>query len=199
MTTADRIAIIVNIITLAFLGAQVWYAQRAIKDSAQAQREDTERQRKQASIEMMVSTSEYRERLKSDLPWNDRDPQVVADFLAEANGDYMRLTPLREYLNHLEDLSVGTLRGVYDEDIVGILEGRRIIDAVRSYRPYIDWVRETLKRPLIYEDILDLAQRMEVVVARLDNERESQVVRAGEAAVAGRRWWSWRLPRPSGQ
>ena len=78
----------------------------------------------------------------------------------------MRLTPLREYLNHLEDLAVGTIQGVYDVDIVATLEGRRIIDAANAYRQYIDWIRETLDRPTIYSDILDLAEVMKVVVAR---------------------------------
>lgn len=131
-----------------------------------AQRDETARLRKQAAIDMMVSTSQYRERLKADLPWNDRDPVVVAAFLEEAKGDFMRLTPLREYLNHLEDLAVGTIHGVYDTEIVAILEGRRVIDAANSYRSYIEWIRETLDRPTIYSDIFELAEIMKVAVAK---------------------------------
>jgi hypothetical protein len=165
VTTADIVTAVIGFAGLVFLGIQVLLAQRAIKDTALAQRDETDRQRKQASIDMMVSTSEYRERLKSDLPWNDRDPAVVAAFLHEAQGDFIRLTPLREYLNHIEDLAVGTIHGVYDVEIVAILEGRRIIDAVNSYRPYIEWIRETLDRPTIYSDIFELAEIMKTSIA----------------------------------
>jgi len=152
---------------LVFLGIQVLLAQRTLKDTAQAQRDETDRRRKQASIDMMVSTSEYRERLKSDLPWNDRDPAVVAAFLEEAQGDFMHLIPLREYLNHPEDLAVGTIHGFYDVEIVAILEGRRIIDAANSYRTYIEWIREMLDRPTIYSDIFELAEIMKITVAKV--------------------------------
>ena len=148
-------------------------AQRALKDTALAQREETARQRKQASIDMMVSTSQYRERLKADLPRNDRRPEIVAAFLQEADDDPQRLLPLREYLNHLEDLAVGVTQGVYDVEIVAILEGRRIIDAVASYRPYIDRVREELDRPTIYQDIFDLAEIMKTAVPEADKHREA--------------------------
>lgn len=166
MTTADIVTAAISLAGLVFLGFQVLLAQRALTDTALAQRDENDRQRKQASIGMMVSTSEYRERLKADLPWNDRDPVNVAAFLEEAQGDFLRLTSLRGYLNHLEDLAVGTIHGVYDVEIVAILEGRRIIDAAHSYRPYIDWIRETLDRPDIYNEIFELAEIMKVAVAK---------------------------------
>jgi hypothetical protein len=167
MTTAGMVTAAISFAGLVFLGVQVLLARMALKETARAQRDETARLRKQAAIEMMVSTSEYRERLKADLPWNDRDPEVVATFVEEAKRDYLRLAPLREYLNHLEDLAVGTIHGVYDTEIVAILEGRRIIDAAISYRPYIEWIRETLDRPTIYSDIFDLAEIMKAVVAKL--------------------------------
>ena len=169
MTTADVVTSAINFVALVFLAAQVMLARRALKDTALAQREETARQRKQASIDMMVSTSQYRERLKADLPWHDRDPKIVAAFLHDAS--VQQLLPLREYLNHLEDLAVGVLQGVYDVEIVAILEGRRIIDAAVSYRPYIDRTREELDRPTIYGDILDLAEIMKIAVPEADKRR----------------------------
>jgi len=91
----------------------------------------------------------------------------VEAFIEAANGDLMRLTPLREYLNHLKIWRVGTIHGVYDVEIVAILEGKRIIDAANSYRPYIEWIRETLDRPTVYSDILDLAEMMKIAVAKV--------------------------------
>lgn len=59
------------------------------------------------------------------------------------------------------------IHGVYDVEIVAILEGKRIIDAVNSYRPYIEWIRETLDRPTVYSDIYELADMMKVAVAKV--------------------------------
>ena len=70
------------------------------------------------------------------------------------------MTPIREYLNHLEDIAVGVKQGVLDLETISMLQGGRIIDTVTSYAPYIASVRQELHRPKIYDDIEDLADML---------------------------------------
>jgi len=158
VSTAETISAAINFAALVFLAAQVMLARRALGETAKAQQQEWERQRKKASIEASVSTARYREALKSVLPWNDRDPEEMAAFLKEVNGDHAKLYPVREYLNHLVDIAVGVKQGVFDLDTISMLEGGRIIDVIASYAPYIESVRQEAHRPGIYEDIEDLAE-----------------------------------------
>jgi hypothetical protein len=160
VSAAETITAAINFAALVFLGAQVMLARRALKEAAQGQVNEWDRQRKQASIDVSVSTAKYREALKAVLPWNDRDPEVVAAFLKEANGDHAKLHPMREYLNHLEDIAVGVKQGVFDLSTISMLEGGRIIDVVASYTPYIESVRQELHRPTIYDDVEHLAEML---------------------------------------
>ena len=162
MSTSETISAAINFAALVFLGAQVMLARRALGETAKAQQQEWERQRKKASIEASVSTARYREALKAVLPWNDRDPEEMAAFLKEVNGDHAKLYPVREYLNHLVDIAVGVKQGVFDLDTISMLEGGRIIDVVASYAPYIESVRQEVHRPRIYEDIEDLAELIKV-------------------------------------
>lgn len=162
MTVSEMITTAVNIAALVFIGCQVLLARRALREGAEAQQQEWVRRRKQATIELEVSTARYRESLKAVLPWNDRDPKEVAAFLKDAAGDRARLGSVREYLNHLEDLAVGIKEGVFDLDTVSMLEGSRIIDTVASYSPYIEGVRRELGRPALYLDIEELAQMLKV-------------------------------------
>lgn len=132
MSAAEMITAAINFAALVFLGAQIMLSRRALRETAESQQEEWNLQRKKASIEASISTARYREALKSVLPWNDRDPEVVAAFLKEANGDRAKLTPVREYLNHLEDLAVGIKQGVFDLGTISMLEGTRIIDVART-------------------------------------------------------------------
>jgi hypothetical protein len=47
----------------------------------------------------------------------------MARFFRRSNGDYEKLMPVREYLNHLEDIAVGVKQGVFDLDTISMLEG----------------------------------------------------------------------------
>ena len=71
-----------------------------------------------------------------ELPWNDRDSAVVARSWMGQAGLHAGHAGTGG-LNHIEDLAVGTLDGVYNERIVAVLEGWRLIDAAVSCRPYI--------------------------------------------------------------
>jgi hypothetical protein len=157
VSTAEAITAAINLAALIFLGGQVMLARQALKAAAVAQQEEWKRQRKKASLEASVSTSKYREALKADLPWNDRDPEEVATFIKKAAGNHARLAPIREYLNHLNATAVGVKQGVFDLETISMLQGKRIIDITVSYAPYIESIRKELGRPTVYEDIEDLA------------------------------------------
>jgi hypothetical protein len=148
----------INLLALIFLGAQVMLARRALRDTAAAQQQEWDRQRKQATIEVSVSTSRYREGLKAVLPWNDRDPEKMAAFLAGIDRSPEKLAAVREYLNHMEDLAVGVKQGVFDLETISMLDGSRIMDIAVSYAPYIENIRRMLKRPQTYSDIQDVAE-----------------------------------------
>ena len=81
MSTAEVITAAINFAALVFLGAQVMLARQALKETAEGQRQEWERQRKKSAIEASVSTARYREALKAVLPRNDRDPGEMAAFL----------------------------------------------------------------------------------------------------------------------
>jgi Domain of unknown function (DUF4760) len=178
VSTAETITAVINLAALAFLGAQVMLARQALKETAEAQQQEWERQRKKAAIEASVSTARYREALKAVLPWNDRDPEEMAVFFRDAEGDYERLAPVREYLNHVEDVAVGVKQGVFDFETISMLEGGRIVDVAASYAPYIKSVRQELSRPTLYNDIEDLAKRLKVY-------RQSSPAASGEGVWHG--------------
>jgi hypothetical protein len=160
MSAGDVIATAINFVALVFLGAQVMLARNALKETAKGQAQEWERQRRKSTLDALVATSRYRESLKAVLPWNDRDPEVMAAFLKTASGEHRKLGSLREYLNHLEDLAVGVKRDVFDLETIDMSEGTRIIDIVASYAPYIESIRRELNRPTTYSDIEDLAEML---------------------------------------
>ena len=102
----------------------------------------------------------YREELKEVLPWNDRDSKDVEDFLKSANGDHMKLTPVRKYLNHMEDIAVWCEARGFDLDTIEMLQGSRIVDTVANYTPYIESVRRELQRPAIHSYLEELAEML---------------------------------------
>jgi hypothetical protein len=140
-------------------------ARRALRETSKAQQEEWKRQRKKSSIEASISTARYREELKAVLPWNDRDPEEVAAFLKEVNGNHARLAPLRQYLNHLENTAIGVEQKVFDLKTISRLEGGRIIDTFTNYAPYIENVRKELRRPTVYDGIEGLVKELKAIQA----------------------------------
>jgi hypothetical protein len=179
VSTAEVITVAISFAGLVFLGVQVGLARQALKETAVAQQQEWERQRKKASIDAIVATSKYREALKAVLPWNDRDPEEMANFLKSAGGDHAKLMPIREYLNHLEDIAVGVKQGVFDLETISMLEGSHIIDVAASYAPYIESVRHELRRSTIYEGIEYLAKLIEKHYPDLCSNR---LIRYGQAS-----------------
>jgi hypothetical protein len=163
---AEIITALINLAALIFVGAQVQLARRTLRESTRKQEQEWLRLRRQATIEMSASTEQYREELKAQLPWNDRDPKEVAAFLEERKGDHGRLTPVRAYLNHLEDLAVGVKAGVYDVEVISMLSGARIIATAASYAGYIQNIRLELDRPRTYECLDELVAQLKT----LENE-----------------------------
>lgn len=157
MTGLDVTSAAINFTALIFVGAQVLFARRAIREATASQQREWNRLRRQATIDLSVTTAPYREKLKSVLPWNDRDPAIVAQFLSGLGNDPVKMTPVRQYFNHLTDVAVGIKMDVYDLETLFLLEGSRIIDTAASFKPYIDTVRRELGRPSIYEDVEELA------------------------------------------
>ena len=147
MSAAETITAAINFAALVFLGAQVMLGRRALKETSNAQQQEWDRQRRKASIEVSISIARYREELKEGLPWNDRDPKSVREFLKSTKGDQVKLASVRKYLNHVEDIAVGVKQGVSDLDTIEMLQGSRIVDTVANYAPYIESIRNELRRP----------------------------------------------------
>ena len=160
MPIAYVITTAINFAALVFLGAQVMLARRAERETAQGQVDEWLRQRRKSSLDALLATTRYRESLKTLLPWNDRDRSAVDDYLKAANGDHEQLAPLREYLNHLENIAVGVRQDVFDLETISLSEGGRIIDTVANYGPYIESVRRELGMPRVYSEIEYLAARL---------------------------------------
>lgn len=204
MSIGDVITTVINFAALVFLGAQVMLARNALKETAKGQAQEWERQRRKSTLDALVATSRYRESLKAVLPWNDRDPEVVAEFLKTANGNHQKLGPLRAYLNHLEDLAVGVKRNIFDLETIDISEGSRIIDTVACYAPYIESIRRELDRPTTYSEIEGLAEmlrrlRLQSAGFGEDNKSEDLAIRSRLALESDiKRLWvglGWRGKR----
>jgi hypothetical protein len=175
----DIVTAAINFAALIFLAAQVMLARNALRDSSKSQEEEWGRRRRKAAIDMSMSMSAYRASLSAALPWNDRSAEEVAAFLKEADGQHVKLEPVRQYLNHLEDVAVGVKQNVFDIDTIYMLDGRRIIDTVANYMPYILGVRKELDRPNIYDDIEDLAALLKNHGARASARCSSETVLGG--------------------
>jgi len=181
----DIITTAISFAALVFLGAQVPLARKAINDASAGQEREWARQRRKAAIDVIVDTAPYRESLKSTVPWNDRDPESMAAFFERTKGDHEMLAPVREYLNHLEDLAVGVKQGVYDLETVSILEGSRLIDIVVSYSPYIESTRRELNRPTLWNDLDDLANLLK---ALRQEQTKTQEVKTLDTPIIRRNW-----------
>jgi hypothetical protein len=132
--------LIVNGVGIGFIAIQVTLARNAEK------RELT-RRRKESTTDAYGSTQEHRAALRKELP-DDWDKAEVAAFLARIDsGDVAAATALKEYLGHLETLSVGVASGVYDIEVMDTLCGPRLINAVKHYRLFI----ETRSKEIEYE------------------------------------------------
>lgn len=166
MDASEIFTAVINVAALLFVGAQVQLARRALKDSAEGEEKERLRLRKQATIEISARTEHYREAVKAQLPWNDRDPNEVAAFLEAAQNDRAKLAPVRAYLNHLEDLAVGVRAEVYDLETVNLLWGGRILGVAASYAGYIDRIRLELNSPGVYEYFDELVEALRALRAR---------------------------------
>jgi hypothetical protein len=166
MSVVDVVTTVINFGALIFLGAQVMLARQAVKKASNGQEEEWLRQRKKASIDASIYTSEYRESLKAGLPWNDSDPKLVAGFLKEAKGDHVKLASVRAYLNSLEDLAVGVKQGVFDLETTYMLSGRRIMETAINYEPYIRSIRKEINSTAVYCELEDLAAMLKAQGAR---------------------------------
>jgi Domain of unknown function (DUF4760) len=182
LSAFDTVTAGINLAALVFLGAQVMLARQAIKETADAQNKEWERQRKRSTLEALVSTAQYREELKAVLPWNDRDPKEMARFFEKYKDDHSKLWPVREYLNHLEDLAVGVKQGVFDLETIIMADGNRILDVVVSYGPHIERVRREIESPTVYNDIEDLAELIKAQRGEAGLTASQKVEHAGHLA-----------------
>lgn len=184
MSPTEVITTAINLSALIFLAAQVMLARKALREAAEGQEREWNRQRKKATIDATVATAQYRESIRALLPWNDRDPKAMAAFLEKAGGDYDKLAPLSGYLNSLDDIAVGVKQGVLDLETVSMLFGSRIIDVVASYAPYMESIRRGLDRPQTWSDLDDLVEllkklRQESTEALSEQEQSTKLNRPG--------------------
>jgi hypothetical protein len=147
----------VNVIALGFVGVQIRYAARQTKRAAQDQEAEHLRQRRRDTVEAVRATTQYRERLKAPLPWNDRDGIQVKKFLDEAEGDPAKLVSIRAYLDYLEMLAVGVNEGVFDLPTLSRSSGGRILAVADNYTEYIERRRKELGSATLYAELEQLA------------------------------------------
>lgn len=146
--------LVVNGVGIGFIAIQVTLARRTEK------RELT-RGRKESTTDAYSSTQEHRAALRKELPddWDGRD---VAAFLERvAAGDAAAASTLKEYLGHLETLSVGVASGVYDIEVMDSLCGPRLINTVRHYRSFIVTRRKEIGYDGYCAELLWLSNELE--------------------------------------
>ena len=128
-----------------------------IRAATRGQQIDHDRQRCQATLDAWNATLEWRGSLWAQLP-NDRDLDSVRAFCPDARDTSdPRFQLVVDYLNYLENLSVGVKHGVYDIEVLNSLAGSRIVAAWRGYSGFIADRREVLSAPTLWIELEGLA------------------------------------------
>ena len=153
----STIAALINLGALVFISMQVRHVMTESRKAANSQEAERARQRRRDTIDAVMATSRQHARLKSALPWNERDPEVVRLFLDEAEKDHVKRSAVREYLDYLELMAVGVVEEVLDLETITRMSGGRIIAVADNYAPYIERRRLELSSPSLYSEIQAMA------------------------------------------
>jgi hypothetical protein len=153
----SAIAATINLGALVFVGMQVRNAASESRRAAEYQEAEGQRQRKRDTINAVIATSQQRDKLKTALPWNDRDAVEVADFLRQVEQDQDRRAAVRAFLDYLEMIAAGVNDGVFDVETVSRTFGGRIVAVASNYAPYIELRRRELNSPSLYIELESVA------------------------------------------
>lgn len=151
---------IVGIGSLIFVGMQLRQNAIEARDATLAAEVERRRQRKRETMEAIAASARYRQELKAGLPWNDRDAEVVREFLDKAETDDATKGSVRAYLDYLEMLAAGVNEDVLDAELLARISGARIIAVANNYSIYIDRRRKELGSPSLYSELKRLADTM---------------------------------------
>jgi hypothetical protein len=75
VSLTDGITTAISLAALVFLGAQVMLARKSLREAAEGQEREWDRQRRKATIDASVVTAEYRETLKSPTTLERQRPR----------------------------------------------------------------------------------------------------------------------------
>jgi hypothetical protein len=147
----STVVLILLVKQLRLLSQQVSDARQAI-DFATAQAEiESQRRRRQATMEFISSTMSKLQDFYQRVPASGSGKHE--GFLASAMvRDSEEFSSLRDYLNYLEDLSVGVNMEIFDGQVVYRSIGGRI---KRAWRAYEQWVivERRVVAPSLYTEL----------------------------------------------
>lgn len=129
--------------------------------------------RAKATVDFWISTMDVRFRLRGALPYEHATEfRALANRLAAAyveNGGQPELPGpdaeqdnlLRQYLSLFESLGAGVNKGTFDFDVIGRIDGPRIVALWRATGAYVTARREAFGNPYMYQEFTEFAARLD--------------------------------------
>jgi hypothetical protein len=124
---------------------------------------DFERQKKQATIQMMLdfqkSYKPYELRLAKPFLYEKKD-SIIDDATYKNFNDSIK-TDARLYLSYVEHLSVGVNTGVFDTELIYWISGQKFITWYKKFTPCIKYYRKKLGKETIFSEFEYMTKTLE--------------------------------------
>jgi hypothetical protein len=150
----ELICTIPALVGILFVARQVQLARAQIEDGRKQRQDETERMRRQGTLEYARQTLDTRHKAWDQLP-DDYNEDEIKRFIEKCKK--RRNTAEREaalgYLNLLETFCIGIDLEIYDAETAFRLYGERIIRVNKYYAPLIDWRISQSGNDGVYKDL----------------------------------------------
>lgn len=148
----STVVLILLIQQIRLLARQVDDARQAINSSTLETEQENKRKRERATIQFIAATMAKLDETYDQVPASGSD--AIAAFIDKAAvRESAEFRALRNYLNYIEDLSVGINLGVFDPEILNRTIGPRMLRAWDAYEAWILKERNDLGFPSLFSDL----------------------------------------------
>jgi Flp pilus assembly protein TadB len=160
-TLLGIVALVLNGIGLGFLAIQVTLARHEAQHTQSAQVEELDRRKRQATLEFVARTLDFRRSLQAKLPDDFDRPGCEALATSALAGDEVALRKLTAYLGFMETVAMGISSGIYDLETTDSAFGSRVIAVNANYSTFITARRKLGKNGSAFRELEWLAKELE--------------------------------------
>ena len=188
-TIISIVGLIINGIGLAFIGVQVVFARRQIRQAQEISQTENTRLKRQSTVDFYMTTVQQRSNWKSILP-DDWDHEKIRKFIDGTlqKRDEDKLRCIADYLGYFEALAVAVGAGIYDLEVLHSMAGARIINIAKNYQPYYLHARNSTGVLDLYTELEWLSGKLEEINSNMPDyvifaNRDLRIWELSEKAV----------------